>query len=99
MKVEDIFIKIYKSIDQMLQGVNLTGFSTEGSSLLRQNKKYQKELFFGPCDVPAHASPRVKRQAVQKHPHIIEFLFCRTVEIAAIHLFRKCLIADWIWYR
>ena len=49
-------------------------------------------------DVPTHASLRVKRQAVQKHPHIIEFLFCRTVEIDAIHLFRKCLIADWIWY-
>ena len=48
--------------------------------------------------VPEHASPEVKCQAVQKHPHSIEFFFCRRVERAAIHLFRKCLIADWIQY-
>ena len=50
-------------------------------------------------DVPEHSSPEVKCQAVWKNPHILEFFFCRRVERAAIYLFRKCLIADWIWYR
>ena len=50
-------------------------------------------------DVPEHASPEVKRQAVRRNPHIVDFYFCRRVERAAKHLFRKCLIADWLWYR
>jgi hypothetical protein len=50
-------------------------------------------------DVPADASPHVKRLAVQKNPHIVDFYFCRRVERAVKHLFRNCLIADWIWYR
>ena len=50
-------------------------------------------------DVPEHASHEVKCQAVQKYPHIVDFFFCRIVERAAIHLFIKCLVSDWIWYR
>ena len=40
-------------------------------------------------DVPEHSPPEVKRQAFQKHPHIVEFFFCIRVEGAAIDLFRK----------
>ena len=50
-------------------------------------------------DVSEHASPELKRQYAQKYPHIVEFFFCRRVERAVNHLFRKCLIADWIRYR
>ena len=50
-------------------------------------------------DVPEHTSPEVKRQDVQKHPHFVDFFFCRIVERAAIHLFIKILIDYWIWYR
>ena len=50
-------------------------------------------------DVPEHASPELNFQDVLKHPHIFDFFLCRIVERAAIHLFRKYLIADFICYR
>ena len=49
--------------------------------------------------IPENASPEVKLQSVQKQPHVVDFFFCRRAERAAIYLFRRFLISDWIWYR
>ena len=50
-------------------------------------------------DVPQGSNIQTRCQAVRNNPHIVDYFFCRRVERAVEHLFRKCLIADWIWYR
>ena len=50
-------------------------------------------------DVPEGAPPAVKRAAVQKNPHIVDFFFCRRVEKAVSFLLKKAMLADWVWYR
>ena len=50
-------------------------------------------------DITENATVPVRRAAVRKNPHIVDYYFCRRIEKATKHLLRNALAADWLWYR
>ena len=111
MKVADVLLKISTNIHQIFTGSEHYCFQRRREPIAQAEQEVPKGTLFWTfsdannhwryimkiIDVPEHVSPEVKRQSVRRHPHIVDFFFCIRVERAAIHLFIKCLISDFIW--